>query len=216
MQQADSNQHSGKRRTLSGDEFHEPPAGPEILTADDELLIRRAFDTDPKTGCELLFRRYYVPLCSHAVRFLASRAIAEDLVAEVFCEFYADDAFRGINTSYRSYLYKTVRHRAYNYLRQVLRRDAGLEEVVYHRVPESQQPDALAHYEELRKDVEQAVQSLPLHRRKIYLMHRFEGKKYQEIADEMTISVRTVEVQVRQASHYLRNLLKEKWMVLSP
>ena len=178
---------------------------------DSELFIKRAFDQDPRLGCELLYRRYYGALCSHAVRFLSSKAIAEDLVAEIFCELYAADIFRTINTSYRAYLYKTVRHRSFNYLRQTLGRDVGLEEVEYHFATEVQQPDAIAQYEELRRDVEQAIQTLPLHRRRIYLMHRFEGKKYSEIAEELGLSVRTVEVQIRHASHHLRNLLKNKW-----
>jgi len=182
---------------------------------DSELFIRKAFDQDPRLGCELLYRRYYGALCSHAVRYLSSKAIAEDLVAEIFCELYAADVFRTITTSYRAYLYKTVRHRSFNYLRQTLRRDTGLEEVQYHSVSDVQQPDAIAHYEELRRDVEQAIQSLPIQRRRIYLMHRFEGKKYSEIADELGLSVRTVEVQIRQASHHLRNLLKGKWSVVS-
>lgn len=187
-----------------------------VWIVDSERFIRKAFDDDARLGCELLFRQYYTPLCSHAVRYLASQAIAEDLVAQVFCDFYEEKTFQHIATSYRAYLYKTVRHRAFNYLRLALRRDTGLEEVTYRSTPESQQPDVLAHYEELRRDVERAIQNLPLHRRKVYLMNRFEGKKYQEIADELNISVRTVEVQIRQASHHLREILKEKWGGVAP
>ncbi|GAB2572901.1 RNA polymerase sigma-70 factor [Spirosoma areae] len=181
---------------------------------DNELFIRRTFDQDARLGCELLFRRYYNALCSHAVRFVSSRAIAEDLVAEIFCQFYADQLFQTITTSYRAYLYKTVRHRAYNYLRQTLRRDAGLEEAQYQPVSDTQQPDAITHYEELYQDVEAAIQTLPVQRRRIYLMHRFEGKKYAEIAGELGLSIRTVEVQIRLASHTLRDLLKGKWLLL--
>ena len=187
----------------------------EDLTApDNELFIRRAFEQDARLGCELLFRRYYDALCSHAVRFVSSKAIAEDLVAEIFCQFYDQQVFQTITSSYRAYLYKTVRHRAYNYLRQTFRRDTGLEEVHYQGVADAQQPDSITHYEELYQDVERAIQKLPLQRRRIYLMHRFDGKKYAEIADELGLSPRTVEVQIRQASHHLRDLLRDKWFLL--
>lgn len=212
MRQDDGTKDCRDDNAAPGGERPDPAEAPETAVIDSEQFIRGAFEKDPKLGCDLLFRRYYIPLCSHAARFCASQSIAEDLVAEVYCDLYANNIFRGINTSYRAYLYKAVRHRAYNYLRQVLRRDAGLEEVRYCSVPENQQPDAIAHYEELRIDMEQALQSLPLHRRKIYLMHRFEGKKYREIALDLGISVRTVEVQVRQASHQLRDLLRGKWI----
>ena len=45
---------------------------------------------------------------------------------------------------------------------------------------------------------------MPLKRRQIYVMHRFEGKKYQEIADELTLSLRTVEAHVYQAMRQIR------------
>ncbi|WP_461076155.1 RNA polymerase sigma-70 factor [Spirosoma flavus] len=210
---------NGTLRVVTTTESHpdqrmESPVPNESSASDTELFIRQAFQTDARLGCELLFRRYYVPLCSHAVRFVGSKAIGEDLVADVFEQFYSKQIFQTITSSYKAYLYKTVRHRAYNYLRQTLRRDTDLEMAQYQDVAETQQPDAITHYEELYQDVEQALQTLPLQRRRIYLLHRFEGKKYAEIADELGLSVRTVEVQIRQASHQLRNLLKDKWLLL--
>lgn len=57
-------------------------------SADSEMLIRLAFESDPRAGCELLYRHYYQALCSHAIRFVYSRSIAEDLVSDVLCQFY--------------------------------------------------------------------------------------------------------------------------------
>jgi DNA-directed RNA polymerase specialized sigma24 family protein len=45
-------------------------------------------------------------------------------------------------------------------------------------------------------------------------MHRFENKKYTEIAEELQLSPRTVEVQIRKASHFLRDLLVNYWFML--
>ncbi len=61
--------------------------------------------------------------------------------------------------------------------------------------------------------MEEAVNKLPIERRKIYLMRKFEGKKYQEIADELNLSVKTVDVQLHRANQYIRALLKEKWLL---
>lgn len=57
------------------------------------------------------------------------------------------------------------------------------------------------------------MNKLPIERRKIYLMRKFEGKKYQEIADELNLSVKTVDVQLHRANQYIRALLKEKWLL---
>jgi RNA polymerase sigma-70 factor (family 1) len=186
----------------------------ETSATDEELFIRRTFPQDARLGCELLFRRHYVGLCSHAVRFVGSKAIAEDLVAEIFCQFYEQQIFTKITTSYRAYLYQTVRNRAYNYVRQTFRRDVPLEDAQHELAVESDQPDSITQYEELYQNIEQAINSLPVQRRRIYLMNRFEGKKYAEIANELGLSVRTIEVQVRLASKALRELLKGRWFVL--
>lgn len=185
--------------------------GHEAVAPDSEVFIRQTFAQDARLGCELLFRLYYQPLCSHAVRFVGARDVAQDLVSDVFCRFYTNQVFATITTSYRAYLYKTVRYQAYNYLRQEVSRQADLTSAEGCTTGESQQPDSVAQYEELYQDVEAAINSLPLQRRKIYLMHRFEGKKYGEIADELHLAPKTVEVQIRKASHYLRDLLRHKW-----
>ena len=187
----------------------------ETLATDKELFIRQTFRTDVRLGCELLFRQHYVSLCSHAVRFVGSKAVAEDLVADMFCQFYEQQIFSTVTTSYRAYLYKTIRNKAYNYIRQTFQRDVSLEEAQYQATKEHQQPDAITQYDELYQDVEKAIESLPVQRRRIYLMHRFEGKKYGEIAGELGLSIRTIEVHIRLASHSLRELLKDRWFLLS-
>jgi RNA polymerase sigma-70 factor (ECF subfamily) len=65
----------------------------------------------------------------------------------------------------------------------------------------------------LYQDVEEAISKLPIERRKIYLMQKFEGKKYQEIANELNLSVKTVDVQLTRANKFIRDLLKQKWII---
>jgi RNA polymerase sigma-70 factor (ECF subfamily) len=182
----------------------------EATVTDIDDFIKQAFDSDPRYGCELLFRHYYLPLCSHAIRFLYSKTIAEDLVSEIFLQFYQKQTYLHITPGYRAYLYKAVRNSAYNYLRWEAKRSADLENCVDFSDLVCQQPDALIQYEELYQQVAAAINSLPPQRRKVYLMHRFEGKKYAEIAQELQLSSRTVEVQIRKASHFLREILRHK------
>jgi RNA polymerase sigma-70 factor (ECF subfamily) len=187
---------------------------PEARVTDSELFIRKAFERDPQAGCELLFRHYYPALCSHAVRLLYSKAIAEDLVSEIFYQFYLKKTYLEVTSSYRAYLYKAVRNRAYNYLQSEIRQST--DEAVLEALPEArgQQPDAILQYEELSQYVEAAINALPPQRQKIYLMHRFDNKKYAEIAAELQLSTRTVEVQIRKASQFLRETITKKWVLL--
>jgi RNA polymerase sigma-70 factor (family 1) len=186
----------------------------EATVTDTEVFIRQAFKTDPRQGCELLFQHYYQPLCNHAVRLLYSKAIAEDLVSEIFYQFYRQGTYQHITSSYRAYLYKAVRNSVINYVRWEANRSADLAACTDYPGLACQQPDAITEYEELYQQVEAAINSLPPQRRKVYLLHRFEHKKYAEIAAELQLSVRTVEVQIRKASHFLKELLRSHWLLL--
>ncbi|WP_421827116.1 RNA polymerase sigma factor [Larkinella sp.] len=188
---------------------------PRSPSNDDELFIRKTLLENPQLGVELLYKRYYQPLCTHTVRFVGSRQVAEDLVSEIFYQFYSEGVFNQITTSYRAYLFRTARNRAYNYLRWELSRKSPLEEATPLPIQEFRQPDAITQYEELCQDVEKAINTLPLERRKIYLLYQFEGRKLREIADDLQISVRTVEVQVYRASQAIRKLLKDKWLLIT-
>jgi RNA polymerase sigma-70 factor (family 1) len=179
----------------------------------DELFIQKALETNILLGFELLYKRYYQPMCSHAVKYVGSREVAEDIVSDVFIQFHVNQTFLEIKSSYRLYLFKTVRNRAYNYMRWDLSRKADLSEVAQKPTLDEQQPDQISNYEELYQDVEAAVNQLPIERRKIYLMRKFEGKKYHEIAKELNLSVKTVDVQLTRANQFIRNLLKDKWLI---
>jgi RNA polymerase sigma-70 factor (ECF subfamily) len=180
---------------------------------DDELFIRKALENNLRVGVELLYKRYFQPMCTHAVKFVGSREVAEDLVSEIFFQFYSNKTFLEITSSYRLYLFRTVRNRAYNYLRWDLSRKADITEASQKPGLDEQQPDQISQFEELYHDLEEAVNKLPFERRRIYLMQKFEGKKYREIADELHLSVKTVDVQLNRANQYIRNLLRDKWLL---
>lgn len=190
-----------------------PPVGTEANVTDDELVFRQLFTQDARQGCTLLFRRYYPNLVNHAIRFVYSREAAEDLVAEVFTNFWQERIFEQITTSYRAYLYKAVRYRAYNYLRWELHQSDSLESVDAQSTPASLQPDQVLHYSELHQRIESVIQNLPSQCQRAFLLSRIEGKKYTEIAQEMQISNSAVEKLLIRALSKLRQELKAEWFI---
>lgn len=182
---------------------------------DNDELIKLAFKSDTKAGCELLYRHYYHALCSHATRFVFSKSVAEDIVSDVLYQFYLKSSFLEITTSYRAFLYKSVRNSAYNYIRLEAGRTVALDDNYQENWQATgQQPDSILEYEELCQEMESAIQSLPAKCRRIYLMHRFEEKKYTQIADELQLSPRTVEVQIRKASQLVKKALANYWPLM--
>lgn len=206
-------------------DIHIPKAiGPALLSinsqsdstpkvTDDELILRQVFAQDAQKGFSLLFRRYYANLVHHAVRFVYAKAVAEDLVAEVFSVFWQDRLFEQITTSYRAYLYKAVRHRAYNHLRWELHKSDSLDVAADQSVPASLQPDQVLHYNELHQKIESVIQGLPPQCQRAFLLSRIEGKKYAEIAEDMQISSSAVEKLLIRALGKLRQELKASWFI---
>ncbi|QIP14934.1 RNA polymerase sigma-70 factor [Spirosoma aureum] len=188
---------------------------PMSTVYDSELFLRKAFEQEPRKGFELLFRQYYTPLCSHAVRFVYSRQLAEDLVSEVFYQFYRSEAYRKIHSSYISYLFTAVRNEAYTHLRKEFGKTDSIESATENHLPSNQpQPDSEVHFNNLFLAVNEAISQLPVQCRRVFLMSRFENKKYDEIAAELQISPRTVEVHISKALKHLRQTLREEWTLL--
>ena len=181
---------------------------------DTERLIRRAFEQDADSGISLLFRHYYPCLCSHAVRFVSSKEIAEDIVSDIFYEFHAGQLAASVTTSFRAFLFTAVRNRAFDYVRAEIKRNTSLDYAEVIPLRPDQQPDSLIQYDELCHDVEKAINALPQKRQQVYLMHRYEGKKYDAIATELHLSKKTVEIHMHNAIHQIRRALKDKGYLL--
>ena len=183
------------------------------IMLDDEYLIRETFSQNPKKGCELLFRKYYTNLCNHAIRFVHSGETAKDIVSEVFAAFWQTRAFELITTSYRSYLYKSVRNRSYNYLKWELNRTSPIELVTTPFIAQALNPHEALQYSELHQQIERIVQEMPPQCRKAYLLKRIEGKTLEEIATELQINPKSVEALITRAIARLRNGLKDSWFI---
>ncbi|RAJ97811.1 RNA polymerase sigma-70 factor (ECF subfamily) [Larkinella arboricola] len=181
---------------------------------DTELFIRRTFEENPQKGCELLFRRYHQALCSHAVRYVYSKETAEDLVSDVFCKFWKTRAYAAVTSSYRFYLFRSVRNEAYNYLRLEFQKLDGIETAEVREDALSQRPDQVLQFEEVAHKLESLVESLPPQCRKVFLLSRFEGRKYQDIATELGLSIKTVEVHMVKALGIVRRGLKDHWLMI--
>ena len=178
---------------------------------DDEFFIKKSIQENPQKGVELLFSRYYAPLCNHAIKFVGSKEVAEDIVSEIFYQFYSNKTYETITVSFRAYLFKSVRNRGYNYLkREVSRNTSQFESLDLIDIP-SEEPEHATDYEELYQDFETAINSLPISRRKIYLLYQIEGFSMKEIATKLSISPKTVDVQLYRARKTIREIIKNKW-----
>ncbi len=187
------------------------PSSPKVIDID--AIIRKTFEEDPNAGIEMIFRQYYGLLCSHAVRYVSSRAVAEDIVSDILFEFQSKCVYNLVTTSYRAYLFSSVRNRAYDYVRKELNRgNTVIENAMAVSIQHSEHPDSITQFDELHHLIERTINAMPLKRKQVYVMHRFESKKSKEIAEEMKLSQRTVEAHIYMAIKQIQAALKEHWL----
>lgn len=160
-------------------------------------------------GFEQLFKSNYPKLCAYANLFLNDPDAAEDVVQEVFFKLWKNREELEIQTTLKSYLFRAVRNGCMNLIEHIQVRDS------YKILNEEDLKDAESRYideaivSELEQRIRESIEKLPTERRKIFIMSRFDGLKYREIADQLGISVKTVENQMYQALKYLRDNLAD-------
>jgi len=158
---------------------------------------------------ETLFRQYYQMLCSYAHRFVNDTDTAEEIVQDLFFKLWEKRSELQINTSVKSYLFSAVHNRCLKYIEH---RNVETKYRNYYLLHESEIDNNL-HYNsnvrELQGIIEHTLDSLPERCGRIFRLNRFEGLKYHEIAELLSISIKTVEANMGKALKMLRKNLKE-------
>lgn len=159
---------------------------------------------------EQLFREYYAPLCRYAARFVKDMDAAEEIVQDFFYNYWKNRESMTIRISVKSYLYRSVHNNALKYMEQLAVRKRYAETILATTTEVelsslSEELDA----RELGRIIDNALNELPDRSRQIFRMNRFDGMKYQEIADKLSISLKTVESNMGKALRVLREKLKQ-------
>lgn len=156
---------------------------------------------------ETLFNDHYSRLCSYAYNFLKEEEGSEEVVQEVFFKLWINRTDIQIQSSMESYLYRSVRNASLNLIKHISIREKYKEhnqkEIEYAENIDKDPMNA----SELELKIRASIDLLPEQRRKIFLLSRYEQLKYKEIAEQLGISVKTVENQMGKALQFLRNEL---------
>jgi RNA polymerase sigma-70 factor (ECF subfamily) len=154
---------------------------------------------------EKIFRLYYSPLCLYAAGITGKMYIAEEIVQELFYVFWKEREKIQILHSLKSYLYGAARNRSLQYFEHREVKNRHRETVLLKTDDtDTSTPQDLLEYKELEDLINRTLDKLPERRLRIFRMHRFEGKKYAEIASELSLSVKTVEAEITKALRILR------------
>src|SRR5690554_6699322 len=163
---------------------------------------------------ELLFKAHYQALCNFANSYLNNLAESEDLVQEVFVKIWDKRHELNVTSSIKSYLFQGVKNSCFNHLKhQKVQRKH--KDHLFHQSESSTGSTNQLETKQLSILIEEAIEKMPEKRREIFYLSRHEGLKYQEIADKLNISIKTVETQMGLALKHLRNELKSYLSIIA-
>lgn len=156
---------------------------------------------------EGLFRQHHKGLCDLAFNIVRDGDAAKDIVQEVFMKLWGNREQLTFGDQIKHYLFKATAHTAYNHIR-FYKKIIPLEDLVNDKTMLAYAGTDGVEYKELEVRVRHAIDKLPPKCKTIYILSRHEGLKYQEIADTLELSVKTVENQMGIALEKLRTELK--------
>ena len=155
---------------------------------------------------EILFKRYYSYLCKLVYRILPRDMLVEDLVQEVFSTLWQRRSALDIEQSVKGYLRRTAINKTLNHIRDNKIKIEADSQLWLDRQSGDRRPVAME-YTELKRAVEQAIDTLPERCRLVFILSRFDDMTYAEIATALGISEKTVENQISKALRVLRTAL---------
>lgn len=184
---------------------------------DIKLLLREG----DNSAYKYLYDHYYVLLCCIAREYLKDHFLAATVVDDLIFHLWEKRTSIDITSSLKSYLVRAVRNRCINYLNQEReKRELSFssiahdqEEIIYY-CESLDYPLATLLENELENEIRKAIERLPEECRRVFLMSRKEGKQYEQIAEELGISVNTVKYHMKNALARLSKDLSKYLMLL--
>lgn len=173
------------------------------------------FQSGSLAAFDLIFNQFYAPLCFFGNRIIQDKFAAEDIVQDAFVKLWTRSHDFNALESIKSFLYVSVRNACLNNLEKnkvKLKHDNYL--IYEMRDNENTILNHMIEAEVLRQ-IFAMVDTLPEQCRKVIRMTFEEGKKPKEIADELGVTVSTVNNQKMRGLSLLRNRLSDEGRALA-
>jgi RNA polymerase sigma-70 factor (ECF subfamily) len=185
-----------------------------MQSLDDAAVIARVLDGQTDQFGQLV-GRYQVALYRYAVSMVGDHDVAADMVQDAFIRAYTNLRACRDRANFRIWLFRTLRNRCFDYLKDPRRRNVPLDDAGP-VVDLAEGPADRVERARLRADLRRALDSLPEAQREAFLMHYVEGLPYETMADTLEASVSALKMRVMRAREALVAALQKREVTLTP
>lgn len=175
---------------------------------DKELVIR--LTDDDETAFTELYIRYKNKMYAFCFTFLKSADETEDLVQELFTNIWESHRFINPDLSFSSYLYTIAHNRMVNYFRNV-NIENKVKSILSEIIPQTEETiESEMIYEDYQTILKQAILQLPPQRQRIFNLSREENLSHREIAQQLGISVYTVQEHISESLRFIKSYFSKR------
>jgi RNA polymerase sigma-70 factor (ECF subfamily) len=185
-----------------------PPDRGQADAPDDAAVIARVLKGD-KQAFEHLVSRYQHLLYRHAVAMVLDHDAAADMVQDAFVRAYVNLRECRDHSRFRPWLFRTLRNRCLDHLKEAGRRNVRLDDVVEPKIDDAQAPGAVLERNELRAGIMRALAQLPPTLREAFVMHYVDDMPYETMAELLDASVSALKMRTLRAREALRAALRQ-------
>lgn len=153
-----------------------------------------------RSAFEQYYSALYMPLGMYALRLTGSLEDAEDIVQEAFSVMWEKVSQDDEPADFKAYIYRITRNAS------LARKGVAMQQT---DLEESDVPAEDVDTSERDAALWEAIDSLPARCREIFLMSKRDGMSNKDIAEELSISVKTVENQMTKAFATLCGALRQ-------
>jgi len=160
-----------------------------------------------KRAFSIVFDHYSSQVFHFALHFVRSEYDAEEITQEVFVKLWETKERINPNQNFSAYLFTITRNIVFNRHKKKVHEWNYLDYLTAFVRNNSSDTDKVVLYDELQTLLNEHISSMPERRRNVFIMSRFKGLSHKEIADQLGLSVKTVEVHIRLALKELKSKL---------
>ncbi len=177
----------------------------EIIEKD--III--AFKGGDKAAFEKIFKQYHKRLYLFCFSLIKNKAEAENLTQDVFLKLWLKRETIDCDKSFSGFLFTMTRNLALNYIRSAIQRQILIGKLLKNDLTLYNPIEEELFFNETKHKLDVLIGQLPPKRKKIFLLSRARGFSHLEIAQQMGISLHTVESQISKALKFIRDELKK-------
>jgi RNA polymerase sigma-70 factor (ECF subfamily) len=183
-----------------------------VNLVNDEIL--KKIITGDESSFEKVYRFYYPRLIYFAKQYLLDSEVSKNIVQDVFTELWDKKNSLRKDTNLNAWLFTVTKNKSLKIISQLRSRQKYDNYLIYRQLDVDYKSlfdfdTSNFIFEELQTQIEISLFKLTPACRKVFEMSRFEDKKNREIAEELNLSIKTVEAQISKALRSLKADLKD-------